>query len=105
MGVIARTRHAPASPPAKRTSSGAPIALGPRPRRHRAAGREHPLVRELRRLLRVGLLAVLDEDLVDLREERVHELVLGIEADDLALAEDCALPHPPVDPAVRALAL
>src|SRR5207245_3550753 len=105
IGAMACTRHGPASPPAKRTRTGAAIALGPCPCRHRAAGRELPGVRELRRLLRVRLFAVLDEDLVDLSEQGVHELVLGIDADDLPLPEDRALPHPTGAPDVRVLGL
>src|SRR2546430_16807584 len=58
-----------------------------------AARCELALGARFRRLLRIRLLAVLDEDLVDLAHERVHELALGIRADDLALAEERALPH------------
>src|SRR5919204_3959916 len=46
---------------------------------------------------------MLDEDLVDLAQKRVHELALGIRADDLALAEDRALPHSAGDADVRIL--
>src|SRR6266508_56365 len=56
-----------------------------------APRRELTLGARLWRLLRVRLLAVLDEDLVDLGHERVHELVLGEHSDDLALAEERAL--------------
>src|SRR5438105_5120163 len=62
-------------------------------------------VGQLRRLLRVRLLAVLDEDLVDLGQERIHELVLRVRADDLAFAEDRALSHAACDPHVRVLGL
>src|SRR5437762_8183691 len=62
--------------------------LGPLSCGDTASGSQLPFVRELRRLLRVGLFAVLDEDLVDLREQPVHELVLGERADDLSLPED-----------------
>src|SRR6185295_216363 len=48
---------------------------------------------------------VLDEDLVDLREQRIHELVLGVDADDLALAEDRTLPHTAGDANVGVLRL
>src|SRR5258706_4950285 len=59
----------------------------------------------LRRLRRVRLLAVLDEDLVDLGHERVHELRLGEHAADLALAEERALPHSAGDADVGVLRL
>src|SRR5919201_3217141 len=62
-------------------------------------------VGKLRRLLRVRLLAVLDEDPVDLREKTVHELVLGERAHDLPLAEDRALAHAAGDPDVGVLCL
>src|SRR6266850_5522697 len=62
-------------------------------------------MRALRRLVRVGLLAVLDQDLVDLGHQRIHELVLGEHADDLALAEERALAHAAGDADVRVLRL
>src|SRR6267142_5340040 len=64
-----------------------------------------PLMRELRRLLRVRLFAVLDEDLVDLGEERIHQLVLRVHADDLALAEERALTDTAGDADVGVLGL
>src|SRR5436309_1054779 len=70
-----------------------------------AARRELALVAQLRRLLGVRLFAVLNEDLVDLAEQRVHELALGIRADDLPLAEDRALPHSSSDADVGVLRL
>src|SRR5207247_481382 len=79
--------------------------LGPLSCWDTAPGRELPGVRELRGLLRVGLLAILDQDLVDLSEQRVHELLLGVSADDLALAEDRALPHSARDTDVRVFRL
>src|SRR6266550_557061 len=92
--------------PARPTEMTAPEGwLGPLPCWDTSPGRELPLMRKLRRLLRVGLLAVLDQDLVDLREQRVHELGLGIGADDLALAEDRALPHSAGDADVGVLGL
>src|SRR5688572_10414571 len=48
-----------------------------------ASGRELSFVRHFWRLLGVGLFAVLDQDLVDLRQQGVHELVLRIHTDDL----------------------
>src|SRR5687768_3092472 len=68
-----------------------------------APWRELTFVGQLRRLLRVRLLAVLYQDLVDLGQQRVHELVLGIDADDLALAEDRALADTAGDPDVGVL--
>src|SRR2546427_9471396 len=92
--------------PARPTEMTAPEGwLGPLSCWDTSPGRELPLMRKLRRLLRVGLLAVLDQDLVDLREQRVHELRLGIGAHDLALAEDRALPHPTGDADVGVLRL
>src|SRR5688500_10885246 len=66
---------------------------------------ELTFVGQLRRLLRVRLLAVLNEDLVDLRQQRVHELVLGIDAADFALAEDRALADTAGDSDVGVLSL
>src|SRR5438309_4260937 len=53
-------------------SISSPGSLGPLSRWDTAARRELTLVRQLRGLLRIRLLAVLDEDLVDLGHERVH---------------------------------
>src|SRR6266550_3337267 len=92
--------------PARPTEMTAPLGwLGPLSCWDTAAGRELPRVGQLRRLLRVGLLAVLDQDLIDLREQRVHELRLWIGAHDLAFAEDRALPHSAGDADVGVLGL
>src|SRR5688572_26131754 len=85
-----------------RSSSG---CLGSLPCWDTAPRRELTLMRQLRRLLRVRLLAALDKDLVDLRQQRVHELVLRIDTDDLALAEDRALADAAGDPDVGVLRL
>src|SRR5439155_25322113 len=70
-----------------------------------AARRELAFVAQLRRLVRIRLLAVLDQDLVDLAQQRVHELALGIRPDDLTLAEDRALPHSSGDADIGVLRL
>src|SRR2546428_9918403 len=92
--------------PARPTEMTAPVGwVGPVSCGDTAPGRELPLMRQLRRLLRVGLLAILDQDLVNLGEQRVHEPVLRVGADDLALAEDRALPHSAGDADVRVFGL
>src|SRR4051812_16418395 len=100
--LIATTRS---GVPAAATSSGSSGSLRSLAGWDTAPWCELAGVRRLRCLLGVRLLAVLDEDLVDLAHERIHELALGIRADHLALAEDRALPHSAGDADIRILRL